>query len=54
MVFSAIAFALGALVRFFGPLLWLAIVTIHVLAIVKGLDGQRLLIPGVSDYVSRL
>ena len=61
MAFSIVASAsrsiaafLGTVVGLFGPFLWLAIVGIHVLAILKGLDGQRLLIPGVSDYAGRL
>lgn len=54
VVFGSITFGLGYLVSLFGPFLWLAIVVVHVLAIVKGLNGRRLLIPGVSDYASRV
>jgi uncharacterized membrane protein len=34
-------------------LLWIGIIVVHVLAIVKGVNGQRLIIPGVSQYVDR-
>ena len=33
--------------------LWLGILVVHVLCIVKGVNGQRFLIPGVSEYASR-
>ena len=33
--------------------LWLAILVLHVMAIIKGINGSRLLIPGVSEYASR-
>ena len=32
----------------------LAIIAVHILAIVKGLNGGRLIIPGVSQYTERL
>jgi len=32
----------------------LAIIAVHILAIVKGLNGRRLIIPGVSQYTDRL
>ncbi|MBL8138207.1 MAG: hypothetical protein JNL48_16405 [Acidobacteria bacterium] len=32
----------------------LAIIAVHILAIVKGLNGGRLIIPGVSQYADRL
>lgn len=32
----------------------LAILAVHIIAIVKGLNGGRLIIPGVSQYVERL
>ena len=34
--------------------LGLAIIAVHILAIVKGLNGGRLIIPGVSQYADRL
>ena len=35
------------------PLVWAAIIVLHVLAIAKALGGGRLLIPGLSEYVDR-
>ena len=32
----------------------LAIVVVHILAIVKGINGGRLIIPGVSQYTEKL
>ena len=34
--------------------LWVAIVVLHIVCIVKGVNGQRLIIPGVSEYANRL
>lgn len=33
--------------------LFVVILVVHILAIVKGLNGQRLVIPGLSQYVDR-
>jgi uncharacterized membrane protein len=33
--------------------LWLGILVVHVMAIVKGLNGQRLIIPGLSQYADK-
>ena len=35
------------------PILWLGILVIHILCIVKGINGQRFIIPGISQYVDR-
>ncbi|HEX6203477.1 MAG TPA: hypothetical protein VF100_10760 [Thermoanaerobaculia bacterium] len=34
-------------------LLGLAVLVLHVMAIVKGLNGQRLIVPGISQYADR-
>ena len=44
---------LGCLVSLLTFGLWLGILVVHVLCIVKGVNGQRFLIPGVSEYASR-
>jgi uncharacterized membrane protein len=31
----------------------IAVLVVHIIAIVKGVNGQRFLIPGVSDYANR-
>jgi len=35
------------------PLLWVVFLVIHVLCIVKGLKGERFIIPGISQYADR-
>lgn len=35
------------------PLLWLVIVVIQIVAMVKALKGERLIIPVISDYADR-
>ncbi len=37
----------------FSPFLMLIIFFVHVFAIVKGLDGERLLVPVISDFADR-
>ena len=52
-VLSLVTSGLGCLLSLFGPLIWLVIVVVHVVAMVKGVNGQRLIIPGISEYASR-
>jgi len=51
---SLAALGLGLVLAFFLVFAWVAILAVHVVAIIKGLDGSRLIIPGVSEYVGRL
>ena len=44
---------LGCLVSILSIVLWLGILVLHVLCIVKGVNGQRFLIPGISQYADR-
>ncbi len=53
MVISAISGGLGCVLGLLWPLFVLAILVVHVLCIVKGLKGQRFLIPGLSDFADR-
>ena len=32
---------------------WIIVLIVHILAIVKGLNGERLIIPGLSDFANR-
>lgn len=32
---------------------WVAVLVVRILAIVKGVNGQRLIIPGISDFANR-
>ncbi len=44
---------LGCLFYLVSPLLFLAILTVHVVAIIKGINRQRLMIPHLSEYAGR-
>jgi hypothetical protein len=44
-----LGFALGLLLVF----AWIAILALHVLAILKGINGGRLILPGISAYATR-
>lgn len=50
----ALGTILGCVVSLLSIFVWLAIVILHILAIVKGLNGGRLIIPGVSQYADKL
>jgi uncharacterized membrane protein len=45
--------ALGCLFALLVPLLGLAVLGLHIFAIVKGVQGGRLVIPVLSDYTSK-
>lgn len=46
-------FFLGCLVGFLSLFIWLGLIVLHVMCIVKGINGQRLTIPGVSEFAER-
>jgi hypothetical protein len=53
---SVVTFAtlgLGCVLSIFFVFGWVAILALHVVAILKGLNGGRLMIPGVSEYANR-
>ena len=50
---GAITAGLGCLFTLIFPILWIVILVIHIVAIVKGVNGNRLIIPGLSEYASR-
>jgi uncharacterized membrane protein len=50
---GAITAGLGCLVGLLYPILWVLILVVHIIAIVKGVNGKRLIIPGLSEYASR-
>ena len=53
MLLGAITAGLGCLVTLFVPLLWILVLIVHIVAIVKGVNGSRLIIPGISEYASK-
>jgi uncharacterized membrane protein len=44
---------LGCIAFLFSPLLMLGELVLHVMCIVKGINGQRLIIPGISDFANK-
>ena len=44
---------IGCIAGIFGLFAWLGILILHILCIVKGINGQRLIIPGVSQYADK-
>lgn len=53
MVVTWIFDPLGCLFFFATIGLWVALVILHVMCIVKGTSGSRLIIPGISEYADR-
>ncbi len=53
MILGAISGGLGCIFTFLIPIFMLAILIVHVLCIVKGINGQRFLIPGVSEFADK-
>jgi uncharacterized membrane protein len=44
---------LGCVVGLLSIVVWLGIVILHIMCIVKGVNGGRLIVPGVSQYADR-
>jgi uncharacterized membrane protein len=53
-VVSALTAGLGCLLAPLSLIVWVGILVIHVMAIVKGVNGQRLVLPGVSQYADKI
>ena len=53
MLLTAISGGIGCLAGMLLPVLLLAILVLHVVCIVKGLNGQRFTISGLSDFADR-
>ncbi len=54
IVQMALGTILGCVVGLLSLFVWVGIVVLHILAIVKGVNGGRLIVPGVSQYADRL
>jgi len=52
-MFAAVFTPLGCVIGLLSPLIALVFLAIHIMAIVKGLNGQRLIIPVLSEYVGK-
>jgi uncharacterized membrane protein len=53
-IVSLATLGLGCVLSLFLVFGWVAILALHVVAILKGVNGGRLIIPGLSDYADRL
>lgn len=53
LVLMILGTLVGCLFAVFAPLLALGFLVLHVFAIIKGINGQRLIIPGISQYADR-
>ena len=43
----------GCIAALFTPLLALGQLVLHIMCIVKGINGKRLIIPGLSDFAEK-
>jgi uncharacterized membrane protein len=53
-IVSLATLGLGCVLSLFLVFGWVAILALHVVAILKGVNGSRLIIPGLSDYANRM
>ena len=53
-IVSLAALGLGCALSLFFVFGWVGVLALHVVAILKGVNGGRLIIPGLSDYANRL
>ena len=53
-IVSLAALGLGCVLSLFLVFGWVGVLALHVVAILKGVNGGRLIIPGLSDYANRL
>ena len=52
-IVSLATFGLGCVLSLLLVFAWIGILALHVAAIIKGVNGQRLIVPGVSEYTDR-
>jgi uncharacterized membrane protein len=53
-VISLATLGIGCVLSLFLVFVWVGVLALHVVAIIKGINGDRLIVPGVSQYVERL
>jgi uncharacterized membrane protein len=51
---SLATLGIGCVLVFFLVFAWVAVLALHVVAIIKGINGGRLIIPGVSEYADKM
>ena len=54
VIVSLATFGLGCVLGMLIIFLWIAILAVHAMAIITGLNGKRFLVPGISEYANRL
>jgi uncharacterized membrane protein len=52
-IIIAATLGLGCLLSLLGPFIGLAFLAIHIMAIMKGLNGQRFIVPYISEYADK-
>jgi len=52
-IIVAATLGLGCLVSLLGPFIALAFLAIHIMCIMKGVNGQRMIIPYVTDFTQK-
>ncbi len=53
MLLGAVSGGLGCIFGLLIPIFFIAVLIVHILCIVKGLNGQRFMIPGISEFADR-
>ena len=54
IIVSLATFGLGCVLGMLVIFLWIAILAVHAMAIITGLNGKRFLVPGISEYANRI
>jgi uncharacterized membrane protein len=52
-IVSLATLGLGCVLSLFAVFAWIGVLALHVAAIIKGINGQRLIVPGISQYADR-
>jgi uncharacterized membrane protein len=52
-VLGTMGMGLGCVLSMLTPFLSLAFLALHVMCIIKGVNGQRFIIPGISQYADK-
>jgi len=52
-VVSMATLGLGCVLSLFAVFAWIGVLVFHAVAIVKGIGGGRLIVPGISQYADR-
>jgi uncharacterized membrane protein len=53
-IISLATLGVGCVLYLILVFVWVGVLALHVVAIIKGLNGERLIIPGISEYANRL